>query len=122
MAPLPSALLRFERVYLHGEFGRDRYIRQEDELPALHLRTVAQVEVFSEGVVLPAARVFDVARRSTPAVPLKLKKPSAHRTGVAFEHEMPVEEYRLGSGQERVLAVQGVPTAPVPCPTFGSEK
>ena len=55
----PAVLLRLEGVHLHRHFGRGDEVGQEDELPALQLRAVAQVEIFGQRVVLPAAGIVD---------------------------------------------------------------
>ena len=58
----PAVLLALERVHLDRQFGRGDVVGQEHELPALELRAVAEVEVFGERVVLPAAAVDDRRR------------------------------------------------------------
>ena len=71
----PAELLHLETVDFNRQFGRAIEPGQVDELPALQLRAVAEVGIFGERVVLPAARVVDHRRAAVcPAVPLKLKK------------------------------------------------
>ena len=51
----PAALLRFEGVHLDGQFRRAVFVYEVDEAPAHELRAEAEVCVFGERVVLPAA-------------------------------------------------------------------
>src|SRR5205814_1597530 len=53
----PPVLLRLERVHLDRHLGRRNEVRQEDELPPAQLRTIAEVEIFGQRVVLPTAGV-----------------------------------------------------------------
>ena len=69
----PARLLGFEGGHLDGQLRRALDLGQVFELPAGQLRAVAQVGVFGERVVLPAAAVAMALMRHMPAVPLKLK-------------------------------------------------
>ena len=55
----PAMLLRLEAIHVHRQLGWRNDVRQEDEPPAGQLRAVAQVQVFRQGIVLPAACFFD---------------------------------------------------------------
>ena len=55
-------LLRFERVHLDRQFRRRHVVGQEDELPAAQLRAIAEIEIFGQRVVLPAAGIHDRRR------------------------------------------------------------
>ena len=55
----PAVLLALEAVHVHRQLRWRDHVREEDELPALELRPVAQVEIFGERVVLPAARFLN---------------------------------------------------------------
>ena len=61
----PARLLGFEGGHLDGELGGAFDVLQVLELPAHHLGTVAEVGVFGEGVVLPAAGLVDGVRCAT---------------------------------------------------------
>ena len=56
----PAVGLLLEGDHLRRQLGRGAELREVDELPALELAAVAEVEVFGERVVLPAAAVVDV--------------------------------------------------------------
>src|SRR5687768_9243587 len=51
----PTPLLGFKSIYLHRNLGGRFFIKQVDKLPSHQLRPKAQVSVFSQSVVLPAA-------------------------------------------------------------------
>ena len=61
----PACLLGFEGGHFDGEFGGALDVLQVFELPAFELGAVAEVGVFGEGVVLPAAGFVDGLRDAT---------------------------------------------------------
>jgi hypothetical protein len=63
--------LLLEADHFRRKLGRGAELGQVDKLPALDLGAVAEVQVFGERVVLPAAGIVDGLLRHTPAVPLK---------------------------------------------------
>ena len=103
-------LLRLERVHLHRHFRGSDQVRQEDELPAAQLRAIAQVEIFGQRVVLPAAGISD--RRSPPdargAVEVE-EQPGAVPSAV-LQHEVGVEQDRLDLREQRVVLVDVPPS------------
>ncbi len=102
-------LLRLEGVHLDGQFrGRDQ-VGHEQELPAAQLRAIAQVEVFGQRVVLPAARVAD--RRAAPHAGRAVEVEEATRpvARAVLEHEVAVEQHRLDFRQERVVLIEMAP-------------
>ena len=86
----PTVLLGFERVDFDGQLRRRDDVRQENELPALHLGAVGKVEVFRQSVVLPAARVLNAALAPNSSGSVKIKKPAGTISGGVFDHEMAV--------------------------------
>src|SRR5919198_3080556 len=57
----PAMLLRFETVHVHRQLGRRDHVGEENKSPALELRAIAQIEIFAERVVLPAAGLLDAS-------------------------------------------------------------
>ena len=55
----PAELLNLKAVDLNRQFGRAFQARKVGEFPSLDLRAIAEIGIFGERVVLPAARVFD---------------------------------------------------------------
>ncbi len=105
----PAVLLRLERVHLDRHFGRRDEIGDEHELPAAQLSAVAQVQVFGQRVVLPAAGVVD--RRAAPDAgrPVEVEEAARAIAPAVFEDEMPVEQDRLDLRQQRVVLVDVAP-------------
>src|SRR5260370_7356949 len=52
-------LLRLESVHVHGKLSGSHNIGQKNKFPALELSPIAKIEIFSEGIVLPASAFFD---------------------------------------------------------------
>jgi len=105
----PAVLLRLERIHLHRHLGGRDQVLQEDEAPAAQLRAVAQVEIFGQRVVLPAAGVGN--RRPAPdargAVEVEeMPRPVA---AAVLEDEVAVQEDRLDLRQQRVVLVDVPP-------------
>ena len=102
----PARLLHLEAVgldrQLRGALDRGRV----DELPALKLGAIAQIGIFGERVVLPAAGVRDhrLAQDAGRAVEVE-KQPAAEARDV-LQHKVAVEQDRLHFGQDVMAAVQ----------------
>ena len=79
------------------------------EAPAAQLRAIAQVEIFGQRVVLPAAGVVD--RRAPPDARRAVEIEEAARPVAAavLEHEVPVEQNRLDLREQRVVLVDVAP-------------
>ena len=57
---------------------------QKDELPAGHLRAIAQVEVFRQRIVLPATGFFDAGAAPEAGGAVEIKEASAAAAGGLF--------------------------------------
>jgi len=62
----PALLLRLEGVHLDGQLGGGDEVGQVHEPPAPHLGAVGEVEIFGEGVVLPAPASAMTSRATRP--------------------------------------------------------
>ena len=102
-------LLALEGVHLHRQFGRRHVVGQEDELPALQLGAVAEVEVLGERVVLPAAAVDDRLAPPDAGGAVEVEEAAAAVAAAVLEHEVPVEEDRLDLREQRVVLVEVAP-------------
>src|SRR5919204_4250922 len=91
----PAMLLRFEAVHIDWQLRRRDNVREENEAPAGELRTVTEIEVFAQRVVLPAAGLLDA--RATPQAcrAIEIEEPTAATAGRLFQKQMPVEEHGL---------------------------
>jgi hypothetical protein len=52
-------LLRLETVHVYRQFRRSDVVREINELPALKLRPLAQIEILAQRIVLPPAALLD---------------------------------------------------------------
>ncbi len=55
----PAVLLRLEAVHIHRQLSWRDDVRKENELPARKLRAVTQIQVFSQGIMLPPSGLVD---------------------------------------------------------------
>ena len=102
-------LLRLERVHLDRHFGRRDDVGQEHELPAAQLRAVAQVEVFGQRVVLPAAGVADGLAAPHAGGAVEIEEAAGAIAAAVLEHEVAVEQNRLDLREQRVVLVDVPP-------------
>ena len=102
-------LLGLERVHLHRDFGGRDQIRQEDKPPAAELRTVAEIEILGQRVVLPATRIDD--RFATPDAGRAVEVEEVARTisPAVLEHEVTIEQDRLDLREQRVILIDVSP-------------
>src|SRR4029079_18141333 len=105
----PGLLLPFEGVKLDRDLRRWDHAWHEHESPAAQLRAIAEVEIFGERVVLPAAGVVD--RRPPPHAggAVEVEEPAAAVAAAVLEDEMAVEQDRLDLGEQRVVLVDVPP-------------
>ena len=92
-------------------------IRQENEAPALELRAVAEVEVFGERIVLPAAGIRDAGAPPEASGAVEIEKASAPAAGGLLEQKMSIQEHGLDARENGVGAVQ-MPPAGLDHPDF----
>ena len=105
----PAVLLRLEGVHLDRHFGRRHDVGQEDELPAAQLRAIAQVEVFGQRVVLPAAGVADRLAAPHAGRAVEIEEAAGAVAAAVLEHEVAVEQNRLDLREQRVILVDVPP-------------
>ena len=71
----PAVLLSLERIDVHGQFRGTNHIRKKNKFPApVHLGAVRQIEIFGQGVVLPAAGGFNRLPAPDARCPVKIEK------------------------------------------------
>src|SRR4051812_10438681 len=101
----PAMLLRLERVHLDRNLRRRDDIGQEDEPPASELGAIAQIEIFGQRVVLPAAGVGDDDASPDTCGAVEVEEPSGTIASTVLEHEMAVEQNRLDLREQGVILV-----------------
>ena len=102
-------LLRLERVHLDRHFRRSDHVGQEHERPPAELRAVAEVEIFGERIVLPAACVGDGLAAPHAGRAVEVEEAPCAIAGAVLEHEVAVEQDRLNFREERVVLIDVPP-------------
>ena len=105
----PAPLLDQERGGGARQLGWHTHVIAERKAPTRHLRPVADVQVFRERVVLPAARVNDCLPAPQPRRTVEVEEAAAAAASPLFDQEVAVQEERLGAGQPRFVFVEVVP-------------
>src|SRR5947207_7646989 len=67
-------LLRLKSVHVHWQLSRSHNAGQKNKFPALKLSAIAQVEIFAEGIVLPASALFNTRAPPKTGGPVKVEK------------------------------------------------
>ena len=107
MRPLgPACLLGFEGGHLNGQLCGALDVLEVHELPADHLRAVAEVGVFGEGVVLPAAGLADDAGAPHAGGAVEVEEDAGAAAASVLEDKVAVEQDGLDLGEEAVVAVE----------------
>src|SRR5581483_2750586 len=96
----PTCLLGFECGHLYRQFGRALHILQVDEFPALELRPIVKIGIFSQCVVLASAGFFYRSAPPHAGRTVEIEKDPAARAARMFEYEVAVEQNGLHLSQE----------------------
>src|ERR1043166_5172240 len=96
----PAMLLRLEAVHVDRQLGGRDHVREENKFPARQLRAVAEVEVFGQRVVLPAACFIDAGTPPETCGSVEIEKASAAAARGLLKEEMAVEEHCLDASEK----------------------
>ncbi len=107
----PARLLGFEGGHFDGQLGRALDVGQIFELPAGQLRAVAEVGVFSERVVLPAAAVGDGLDAPHAGGAVEVEEVAGAGACAVLEYKVAVEQDGLNLGQHAVVAIEVGPAS-----------
>ena len=102
----PAGLLGLEGGHLDGELGGALDVLEVFELPALELRAIAEVGVFGEGVVLPAAGFVDGLATPHAGGAVEVEEDAGAGAATVLEDEVAVEEDGFDLRQEAVVAIE----------------
>ena len=102
----PARLLHLEAVSFHRQLRRALDVFDVHKTPAFELRAVAQVGIFGQRFMLPAARIVNhgAAQNARRAVEVE-KQPRATARAV-LQHEMGVQQHGLHLRQNIELAIE----------------
>src|SRR4029077_7925533 len=102
----PACLLRFEAVHVHGKFAGAFDVGEIEKLPALELRTVGEIGVFGEGVMLPAAGGIDCGATPDACRPIEIEKRAAAGAGAMFDAKVAIEQNRFYLCEQGIVAIE----------------
>ena len=97
----PAELLPFESGQLRRDFGGRFDFAQKIGLPTGQLGAIAQVQVFTEGVGVPAAhrRVINTGAPPDAAGAIEADGKTTRLPARLFDHKMTIQRQRLTAGQ-----------------------
>src|SRR5262249_38677362 len=101
----PARLLGLECGHFDRKLSGAFDILAIDKLPALELRTIGEIGIFGQRVVLPAASVIYRLTPPDTRSSVEIKKYVVAGAARVFEHKMAIEQNSLYFGQERVVAI-----------------
>lgn len=105
----PASLLDQKRTGAPRQLPGHPHLLHEHEAPAGDLGSVADVQVFRQGVELPTSGLFQRPAPPQPGGPVEVEEAAAPVPPALLEEEVPVQKNGLGAGQPRVALVQVVP-------------
>ena len=105
----PAPLLGEEGLQRTGQLGRYADLIQIHEAPSRQLGSIADIQVFGEGIGLPATCVLQGSTPPHPGRSVEVEETTASKPAPLFEGEVPVQQYRLRPSQPAVRLVQVVP-------------
>ena len=102
----PTGLLGLEGGHLDGKLGGALDILEIFEFPAFELGAIAEVGVFGEGVVLPAAGFVDGLASPHAGSAIEVEEDAGTAASAVLEDEVAVEENGFDLGEEAVVAIE----------------
>jgi hypothetical protein len=96
-------------AHLHGDLCGRHHLGQEDELPALQLGPVGEVQILGEGVVLPAPGCCDGGAAPDAGRAVEVEEPPRPVARGVLDDEVAVEQDALHLGEGAESAVQVLP-------------
>jgi hypothetical protein len=107
----PTMLLGLEPIHVHRQLGRRYDVGKENEFPSGQLSAIAKIEIFTECIVLPAARFLDTRAAPKPSCAIEIKKTPASAARRLLEQKMAVQKHGLHPREQRVASIQMAPPA-----------
>ena len=103
-------LLRLESVHVHWKFSGSHNIGQKNKFPASQLSPIAKIEIFSEGIMLPASAFFDTCAPPKTSGPIEVEEAATPAPRGLLEQKMPIEKNCLHAREKRITAIQMPPS------------
>src|SRR5262249_42122297 len=105
----PAMLLRLEAVHVDGELRRHGQVAEVDEFPSGELGPIGHVEVLGQRIGLPSTDLLQAASPPDAGRSVEVEEAAGPMARGVLDDEVAVQENRLNSGQERIVAIQVLP-------------
>src|SRR6516164_934761 len=102
-------LLGLESIHVYWQFRGRHDVRKKSKPPAAELRPVTQIQIFGQGIVLPAACLFDAASSPKPGRSVEIEEATGATARRLFQHQMAIEQNCLSPRQPRIRSVDMSP-------------
>src|SRR5438105_4963483 len=106
----PSSLLALERIHLNRKLGGANDVRQIKEFPSGHLGAIAEIGVFRQRIVLPAAGAFNCSPPPDPCGSVEIEEPSGEMPSSVLDDKVAIENHGFHLCQQRIFAIDVAPT------------
>src|SRR5271166_144344 len=102
----PAGLLHLKTVSLDRQFRRAFDRGHVDKTPAFQLGAIAEIGIFGERIVLPAARIFYHASAEDSRCAVEIEKQPGARTRAMLDDEVAIEQHRFYFSEQVVVPVE----------------
>src|SRR4051812_15804618 len=90
----PAMLLRLEAVHVHRQLRRRHNVCQINEFPSCQLSAITQIQIFAQGVRLPASTLLDAGSAPKTGCPIEIEKAAAAAACGLLQQKMAVQKNR----------------------------
>src|SRR5690349_13403135 len=104
-----------------GQFSRYNHVGKIINFPAAHLGAIAEVEILSKCVPLPATGIFDTGAAPNPCCAIEIEEEVILRADGLFHNKMPIDCHCFHLGQRIVITIRMSPTGLKTSKVFGSK-
>src|SRR5215510_4729439 len=102
-------LLRLKAVHIHRQLCRSHNVRKINKFPAGKLGPVAEIEVLTQRVILPAPALLDTGAPPEAGRSIEIEKPAATAARSLLKQKMSIQKNRLHASEQRITAIQMSP-------------
>src|SRR4029453_14114048 len=103
-------LLGLNPIHIDWKLSGSYHVDQKNKFPARQLRAIAEIEIFTQRVVLPPAAFLDARASPQPGRSIEIEKAAAPAARGLLEQKMAIQEDRLHAGEQRISAIQMAPS------------
>src|SRR5690606_18429264 len=105
----PPELLRFQAIHFRRQLRRRTKLFEIDNFPAFQLGAITQVEVFRQGIRLPATGILDGLLSPHPGSTIKLEQAIAGLPPKLLYGKMNIQLHSLKAGEYAEIPVDMFP-------------